>query len=519
LNRKTLLTAVGLIFMGILIGVILITGLQLTGNSSAQQFKNVVLGNQTFVPKDAPNIKAINNMFIEAAKVATPTVVHVNVKSTPKKGKSNPLNGFGFGEKGDDGNDIFKFFSPHGGKPMPSLGSGSGVILTSDGYIITNNHVVADADEKDGIKVVLNDKREFTAKLVGRDPLTDIAVIKIDAKDLPAIPIGDSEIVQVGEWVLAVGNPFSLNSTVTAGIVSATGRNIRIIGDQYGVENFIQTDAAVNPGNSGGALVNLDGQLIGINAAIATETGSFTGYSFAVPINLAKSVAEDLIKYGKVSRGYIGVGIKEIDDITAKSLKLDKVRGILVDNLLANGAAKAAGVEQGDVILSVDGKEVNEPNQLQAYVARKHPNDKVVLKIWRDGKEKEITVTLKARDEKELAAANAKDDKDDDATPKDANTASIESLGLEVQTLSKDKKKLMDTDYGVEISDIDRFGSAAARGLSKGFVVLEVDNKKIKSADEFRKIIAGKKAGDAVLLKIKTLKLETSLVALEIPSK
>ena len=289
------------------------------------------------------------------------------------------------------------FFKREDGTPRNRQGGGSGVIISKDGYILTNNHVVENAVS---VKITLFDKREMDAEVVGTDPLTDLAVVKVEAKDLPEAFLGDSDKVKVGSWVMAIGNPLNyLTSTVTAGIVSAIGRNINIIQDNYGIEDFIQTDAAINPGNSGGALVDLNGAVIGINSAIATNgfNASYIGYGFAIPINMAKSVAQDLIENGEVSRGYIGVSIKEVDAATAKALGLEKPMGIMIQNVVEDGAASKEDIVAGDVILKVDGREVNKPNELQSYIARKRAGNNVELLIFRDGDEIKRTVKLKGK--------------------------------------------------------------------------------------------------------------------------
>ncbi len=504
MNRNTLLTAIGLIFIGIIIGVITVTGLQVTSKVEAQQTRTVALGNPTYTPKESMQaMKAINQAFIDVASVAKPAVVSIYVEAPAR-----PLGDKSEGES-DLPDDMFHFFfrqQPRGCIPM--RGSGSGVIITADGYIVTNHHVINPATNNGVIKVVLDDKREFRAKLVGSDPLTDIAVVKIDAKDLPMIPLGDSDEVQIGEWVIAVGNPFQLTSTVTAGIVSATGRgNLRVIEGSYSVENFIQTDAAINPGNSGGALVNIEGRLIGINTAIATRNGGYQGYGFAVPINLAKSVAEDLIKYGKVLRGYIGVQIQSIDATTAKALKLPKPEGAWVQTLVPDGAAKEAGIQEGDVIIAVDGKPVKETNDLQAYVARKHPGDKVVVRVWRDGKEKDITVTLKARDEKS------------ELVTREPEPEPAKQLGLEVKELTEADKKRYEVDYGVRVSSVEPFGQASERGIVKDDVILEVNKQKVNSVKEFKEAIAQVKEGEAILLRIRRRDKSTAFIAIEMGKK
>jgi Do/DeqQ family serine protease len=327
--------------------------------------------------------------FAEVSALTTPTVVHIKVKAGVSESRggrrARPSNPFDFfGEE---------FDIPRG----PSEGSGSGVIISDKGYIVTNNHVVADADE---IEVVLNDKRSFKADVVGKDPNTDLALIKIQADGLSPVKIGNSDGVRVGEWVLAVGNPFNLNSTVTAGIVSAKGRNINLLGGNTAIESFIQTDAAVNPGNSGGALINSKGELIGINTAIASQTGSFAGYSFAVPVNIMNKVVKDFMEFGEVQRGFIGVQIREVDAELAKEKGLKEPKGVYVDALTPNGAADKAGIEKGDVIKSVDGKEINSVSSLQEYVGSHRPGDEVKVMLQRDGKDKEIGVILRNKDGK-----------------------------------------------------------------------------------------------------------------------
>ena len=296
-------------------------------------------------------------------------------------------------------------------KQGPQQGVGSGVIVTDDGYILTNNHVVANA-KKNGIQVTLSDTRKFNAKLIGTDKYTDLAVIKIDENNLPVAALGNSDEVQVGHIVFAIGAPLGLKSTMTQGIVSALGRNIGINGDQYAIENFIQTDAAVNPGNSGGPLVDISGQVVGINSAIATTNARYQGYSFAIPINLAKNVAMDLIKYGKFRRGFLGVSIQQVDAVTAKAAGLEKAKGVLIQSVTKDAAGDKAGLQEGDFILTVDGKEVNSMQTLQTLIASKHPGEVTVLKVWRNKKEIEIKVTLGSRDNTTETIAESKNERD-----------------------------------------------------------------------------------------------------------
>ena len=299
--KKTVLTSLVLVTVGIVFGAVLVSnfsgGVDL---GFARGGGDVKLGGPAPVNNQSSSLKAVSDNFVTVAKAVTPSVVAITVTTSGKKGEKNMPR------------DFFHFFGPDFKAPdqQPEQGFGSGVIITTDGYIATNNHVIDDAD-KNGIEVVMHDKIRYKAKLIGVDPSTDLAVIKIEARDLPVAALGNSDAVQVGEWALAIGNPLGLTSTVTAGIISAIGRNINIIRDNYGIEDFIQTDAAINPGNSGGALVNLSGEVIGINTAIATTNARYQGYGFAVPVNLLKTVAADLIKEGKVRRGYIGVQIKD----------------------------------------------------------------------------------------------------------------------------------------------------------------------------------------------------------------
>ena len=279
-----------------------------------------------------------------------------------------------------------------GTREYEAMGAGYGVIISPDGYIITNNHVVEDAEN---ITVTLNDKREFTASIAGTDPETDLALIKIDCQNLPILQFGNSDDLKIGEWVLAVGNPFNLTSTVTAGIVSAKARNLDILGKNSSIESFIQTDAAVNQGNSGGALVNVKGELVGINSAIASGNGYYTGYSFAIPSNIARKVVGDLKNYGKVQRATLGVNVIEIDYEKSRELGLDKVEGLLVAKVEADGAADQAGIAVDDVILAIDEREINSVSELREVITQHSPKENVTITILRNGTVKKVNVTLK----------------------------------------------------------------------------------------------------------------------------
>ena len=507
MTKKSVLAAVFLISIGIIFGVVLVSSFKGGVEFGLARDSQVKLGAQTPLKGLSFDAKGVSKAFVEVAKVLTPTVVSINVKSKSKV-------------PSDEFHDFFRFFGPDFKAPeqMPQFGSGSGVIVNPDGYILTNNHVVEGADV-DGIEVILNDNRRFKAKVIGTDPSTDLGVIKIEGSHLPTAALGSSDEMQVGEWVLAVGNPLGLNSTVTAGIVSAVGRSgIGVIRDTYGIENFIQTDAAINPGNSGGPLVNLNGEVIGINAAIATTNARYQGYGFAIPINLAKAVAADLIQYGKIRRGYIGVQIQTVDETMANALGLDKAHGVIVQSIVSGGAAQAAGLKEGDVILSVDGKDVNAANELQSTIARQHPGDVVTLVIVREGKRLEKKVTLRPRSDESITTATS-DTKEEEGSNQEESPKAInfEKLGISVRGLTADQKKQLEVEKGVYVADVKPFSEAANRGIGKSDVILEADRRTMTSPKDFQKIMENHKPGDSVLLRVLRNGGTTNFVAVQIP--
>ncbi len=470
--------------------------------------KSLVANSQIDFRTDPPvkagnDLKGLNDAFIEISKTVTPAVVFIDVTSNVKQNNKNEDKNFQF------------FFGPDFQMPedVPQHGSGSGVIISKDGYIMTNNHVVSNASDK-GIKVILSDKREFTAKLIGKDQNTDIAVIKIDADNLPVASVGNSDNVQVGQWVLAIGNPLGLNNTVTAGIVSALGRNINIDGNSYAINNFIQTDAVINPGNSGGALVDINGQVVGINAAIKTTTGYYQGYGFAIPMNIAKNVAAELIKNGKIERGYIGVSIKDVDMKEAKGLGLDKARGVLIQNVIKGGAGDEAGLKTGDVILSVDGKDVNAANELQTIVGSKRPGETAALVVFRDGKNMDVSVKLKPRTEGDVSV-NSETGKNDN-NESELKSKKFESIGILVTELPESVKKQYEVDNGVLVKDVAHFSEAFNRGLRSGFVIIEADKQKISSVSDLESVLGKKGSGDIVVLKVVTQQKDIRLIAIEL---
>lgn len=380
--------------------------------------------------------------FIESAAVVTPAVVNIRALL-------------------ETGNSLW------GGGALTGS-SGSGVIMSPDGYIVTNHHVV---EKSTDIKVTLADKRTYKAKMVGSDPSTDIALLKIEAGELPFIVFGNSDSVLVGEWVLAVGNPFNLESTVTAGIVSAKGRNINILGGGASIESFIQTDAAVNPGNSGGALVNTVGELIGINTAIITESGSYEGYSFAVPSNLVQKVIRDLREFGIVQRAYLGVGIQDLDSETSQEIGLPNAEGVLVNRIAKAGAASDAGLLEGDVIIGLNGTRVRSTSELQEYVGRYRPGDQVALEYWRKGKKNRIALILKDGNNS-IGTVRVKGDELD------------EELGIVMRDLSVEERRRIRIKGGAIVSSIRRGSIVYETNMQPGFVITSVNGDRVSNVME-----------------------------------
>ncbi|MBN1633518.1 MAG: Do family serine endopeptidase [Ignavibacteria bacterium] len=498
MKKKSLIAGAALIVVTLVFSVILVAnfnGLKTLTANPQIEFKTTPP-----IQNINPNIKGLNDAFVEISNKVTPSVVYIEVTGEVKKEDNQRKFDFFFGPD-------FNFEEP------PLHGSGSGVIISQDGYILTNNHVIKNASDK-GIKVILTDKREFSAKLIGSDPNTDVAVIKIEADNLTVASVGNSDNVQVGQWVLAIGNPLGLNNTVTAGIVSALGRNVQVNTDSYAINNFIQTDAVINPGNSGGALVDINGSVIGINSAIQTRTGYYQGYGFAIPINMAKTVSEELIKFGKIERGYIGVSIKDVDSKEAKGFGLDKARGVLIQNVIKDGAGDEAGLKPGDIILSVNGKEVNAANQLQTEIGSKRPGDEVILKIFRDGKEFDQKVKLKPRTDNSNITDNYLDNNFKGRN--NSEQKQYEKIGLTIIDLTDRYKKEFDTDYGVYIQNVSPYSEAFTRGLRAGIVILEVNKEKVNNVSEFDELVKDKKEGDVLVLKILLSNKEIRMVVLEL---
>jgi Do/DeqQ family serine protease len=410
--------------------------------------------------------------FVAASKAAMPAVVHIKTLLKSATDNSN-------------------FRQPYGTQSrsnIPAMASGSGVILSQDGYIATNNHVIENASE---IKIILPDKREFSAELIGRDPNTDLALLKIKAEGLPTVKLGNSDNVQIGEWVLAIGYPFSLNTTVTAGIISAKARSIGIINRSgptnsqansgttmnTAIESFIQTDAAINPGNSGGALVNTNGELIGINSAIASQTGSYAGYAFAIPVNLAKKILDDLKKYGAVNRGILGVAFPSPSDeeryFKQQGIAPGTVNGVYITNVMNKSAAAEAGLKEGDIIQSIDGTQLASSTEFSERIARHRPEDVIKLTYLRDGKSKTVSATLKKE------------------TPKKTVISSTESLdqiyaklGVSFAPLTEQQKQYFNINSGVVVTNVRKGGFFEQNGIPIGTIIAYINGKPINSSKD-----------------------------------
>jgi serine protease Do len=436
-------------------------------------------------PEPSPSHGGGGVDFTEAAARSMETVVHVKTKYNPqpqaKGGRRDPMYDM-FGE------DFYRLFGdPRGMQAQPQEAAGSGVIVDANGYIITNNHVIEDADD---IEVTLHNNKKYKAKVIGADKDFDIALIKIEESSLPTVTFGNSDSVKVGEWVLAVGNPFNLTSTVTAGIVSAKGRNINILegsggqGSNTAIESFIQTDAAVNPGNSGGALVNTSGELIGINTAIASTTGAYAGYSFAVPSNLVYKVFNDLKTYGMVQRGYLGVNIRSVDDALAHQLNLPSPEGVYVDNVIKGSAGESAGLKEKDVITVINGVKVRTAPELQEQVGRYRPGDKINVEYIRSGKVENTVVILKNKFNSTGLVNDSKE--------------VLNILGADFETVNKTDAAKMGIDGGVRVKNVREGKFKQYTEIANGFVITFMNDQPIRSTDDIVAAITNKKGNITV---------------------
>ncbi|NDY41802.1 DegQ family serine endoprotease [Dissulfurirhabdus thermomarina] len=432
-------------------------------------------------------LEQTSKAFASVVEKARPAVVFVQVEKTVERGG-------GFGHPMEDPfgffNDPFfrRFFGPQfqpGPRKYRQVGQGSGFIISPDGYILTNNHVVGDADV---IKVKLNDGRQFRAKRVGTDPRTDVAVIKVDARGLPVVPLGDSDALRVGEWVIAMGSPFGLVGTVTVGVVSAKGRS-RIGINDY--EDFIQTDAAINPGNSGGPLLNIRGEVVGMNTAIFSRSGGYMGIGFAIPINMAKVIKDQLVKTGKVVRGWLGVVIQDVDEELARSFKLEKVEGVLVSEVADDSPAARGGLRQGDVILRFNGKKVVDTGELRNQIALTRPGTAVTFDILRNGKHKRLRVVIgeQPTEAAETAAGNEL----------------LEKLGFTPQELTPELAEQLGyrMGQGVLVAEVAPASPAAQAGMRPGQLIEEVNHKSTPSLDAFFKALSESEKTGRVLFRIR----------------
>jgi serine protease Do len=442
--------------------------------------------------KDIEMLRSTGQVFAEIAEKATPAVVFVSVEQDVTQQTPDIV----YGDPFDQFND--EFFKRFFGQPLPRQfrqqqprqqkqirrGQGSGFIITSDGYILTNNHVVEGAEK---ITVKFSDDKELPAKVIGRDPETDVAVIKVDANNLPTVQLGDSDKLKVGEWVIAIGNPFGLSHTVTAGIVSAKGRS-RIGLSEY--EDFIQTDAAINFGNSGGPLLNIDGKVVGINSAIFSRSGSYMGIGFAIPINMAKYVYEKIRAEGKVTRGYMGIYAEDASPEIAEHFGVKGRKGILVDKVIADSPAGKSGIEKGDIIVKMNGKAVSDWNNFRYEIARLSPGTKITLTVIRNSEEKDIEVKLEAKESK--------------GTPSETGDNETKQLGITVQDLTPELAQQFgykDEKSGVIVSDVAPASPAAEIGITAGTLITEVNRQKVENTQSFWELV--KKAKDSVLLYVR----------------
>lgn len=413
----------------------------------------------TFVPEGLVDFTDIAGKIVHA-------VVHVKTETVQQSMGRNPIMEYFYGDSYNSERTV--------------RGFGSGVLISSDGYIVTNNHVIEDADD---VEVTLNDKRTFAASVVGRDPSTDIALLKIEAKGMPYVGYGDSDDLMLGEWVLAIGNPFNLTSTVTAGIVSAKGRSLNLLNDTYRIESFIQTDAALNVGNSGGALVNTRGELVGITTAILSPSGTYAGNSFAVPVNIVEKIARDLKEFGEVQRAIIGVQIGDVDSDIAEKENLDEVKGVLISGITEGGAAEDAGLRENDIIVNIDNKDMDDSSHLQEYIGKKRPGDRVKLTIMRNGSKKQYDIVLRNLD----GGTNIVK----------AGEGSGDIFGAKVIPLTRDDRNRFNLDAGLMVSSVSD-GRFDDLGIRKGYIIIEVNEEEVNNIDDIKEATGNGKVLESI---------------------
>jgi Do/DeqQ family serine protease len=478
LSAMKYLTSLKIFGLGILGGTLPLATYVVMNTSQNKLSDQVIDGNRINALPTSFNGIDQNVDFTGASENTINSVVHVTTKVVQTTFQRDIFQEFFYGP-GAGGREFKQYGS----------GAGSGVIVSSEGYIVTNNHVIENASE---IEVILNDNSKYTAKVVGADPATDIAVLKIEGSGFQPIPLGNSDDLKIGEWVLAVGNPFNLTSTVTAGIVSAKARNINLLSERSGkeivpIESFIQTDAAVNPGNSGGALVNTRGELVGINTAIASQTGSYSGYSFAVPVNLVQKVMRDLIDYGIVQRGYLGVQISDISQEIKEKNKLPNLKGVFLAKVIEDGSADKAGLKDGDVILKIGNKEVNSVAAMQEEIGKRRPGDKVSVTIRKKDGDEVIKELVLRNKEGETTLVSKEEIK--------KNVA----LGATFAQLTDKEKKELNISYGVKIKTLAT-GKLKSLGLTEGTIITKINNEPIETVEQLTTKLNGMNRG--ILLEI-----------------
>lgn len=476
-------------------GVLIASGLDWTAGSHAATLLQTTAQPST---SDVRPVQELSQAFISIAESVTPAVVSIETERTPRARRR--------GQPDEDGEGGLPFgfpFPQQQGPRVPQEASGSGFLISDDGHIITNNHVIADADQ---IHVVLSDNRNLRARLIGRDPLTDIAVIKVEGERFPAVRLGRSEGVRIGEWVLAIGNPLDLGTTVTSGIVSAQGRSLNnLIGSTAGangrwaIEDFIQTDAPINPGNSGGPLVNLRGEVVGVNSAIASPTGLYAGYGFAVPIDLARKVAEDLIRYGRVRRPAVGISVTNVRPEDAEVYRLTRIQGVVAQDFPEGSPAREAGVRQGDVIVAVDGRAVERVGQFQRMIATHQPGESVALDVIRYGDRRRIDVRLM-----EAPTAGQDAQAEGPAAPApDTETSTRLGIGVSVLTPELARRyEITGEASGLVVTEIANYSAAARYGITEGTRILGVDGTDVRDVAAFRRATDRKGPGDVVSLRV-----------------
>jgi serine protease Do len=502
--KLTLLGATALAFAG---GLAFATGLDWTAESRAALLQTT----EEPAAREVRPVAELSQAFISIAESVTPAVVAIETEGAPRPRAANPHGG-----QPEEGFPFpFPFPSPDApGNRAPRASSGSGFLISADGHIVTNNHVIADADR---ITVVLSDNRQLRARLIGRDPLTDIAVIRVEGSGFPAVRLGRSDQVRIGEWVLAIGNPLDLGTTVTSGIVSAQGRTLNNLigsaagGSRWAIEDFIQTDAPINPGNSGGPLVNLRGEVVGVNSAIASPTGFYSGYGFAVPIDLARRVADDLIRYGRSRRPALGVQVTPVNPEDAEVFGLPRIEGVVAQDFPPDSPAREAGVRQGDVIVAVDGQRVQRVGQFQRLIAARRPGDAVRVEVVRYGERRRIDVRLGEAPASAVPEQPQREARREPAPP-------LLGIGVAAVPAELARQRGVPAGRGVQVTEVAELSPAARSGIGRGTLILAVDGQEVRDVAAFRRAVERKRAGEVVSFRVVFPQGEGGIVNVRLPA-